>query len=213
MRLPVVLFDLDGTVIDSGPIIHASFRHATRSVLARELADEELLSVVGSAAGLEQQLARVDAARVADLLSSYREHNERLHAELQACAGIVPALETLHDEGRRLGIVTAKRRVTLDLALSVLPLAHLFEVLVGSDDTVGQKPDPEPILHALALLDANPAEAAYVGDAPFDIAAGKAARVRTIGVAWGGMYARARLEEQEPDAIVETPEELLAALA
>ena len=148
MRFPVVLFDLDGTLIDSGSMILASFRHATRTVLAREIPDEMLLAQVGGAT-LDEQMRALDPARVDDLVASYREHNGPLHDELQPCVGVVEVLERLHDEGRRLGIVTAKRQSTVGLAFRVLPLAHLFDAVVASDDVRRGKPHPDGILRAL----------------------------------------------------------------
>ena len=211
MRFPVVLFDLDGTLIDSGAMILASFRHATRTVLAREIPDEALLAHVGGST-LAEQMRAIDPARVDDLVASYRAHNEPLHDELQPCAGIVDAVERLHDEGRRLGIVTAKRQATVALAFRVLPLAHLFDAVVASDDVERGKPYPDGILRALELLDARPEEAAYVGDSPFDVEAAKRAGVHAVAVGWGGIHPRGRLEAVEPDAFVERPEELLGRL-
>jgi pyrophosphatase PpaX len=211
MRFPVVLFDLDGTLIDSGAMILASFRHATRTVLAREIPDEALLAHVGGATLHEQMLA-LDPARVDDLVASYREHNEPLHDELQPCRGVVDVLERLHEDGRRLGIVTAKHRATVGLAFRVLPLAHLFDAVVASDDVERNKPYPDGILRALELLDARPEEAAYVGDSPFDVEAARRAGVHAIAVGWGGIHPRERLEALRPDAFVETAEELLGRL-
>ena len=122
MRFPVVLFDLDGTLVDSGAMILASFRHATLTVLAREIPDEALLARVGGSS-LTEQMRAIDPARVDDLVASYRAHNEPLHDALQPCAGIVDVVERLRAEGRRLGIVTAKRQATVVLAFRVLPLA------------------------------------------------------------------------------------------
>ena len=121
-------------------------------------------------------------------------------------------LTTLKEEGRRLGIVTAKRRVTVDIAFRYLPLEAFFEIVVGSDDTERHKPDPEPLLYALEQLDADPGDAAYVGDSPFDVRAAKAGGLHAIAVTWGGIHHRERLEAEEPDAIVADTEELLAAL-
>jgi len=208
---PVVLFDLDGTVIDSGGIILASMRHATREVLGREYADEELLQTVGGP-GLEAQMRAFDPDRVDELVTVYRAHNEPLHEELVCCAGMEDVLGRLHAEGRRLGVVTAKRRETVELAFAHVPLAHLFDVIVGGDETERHKPDPEPLLLAAERLGAAPAETAYVGDSPFDVRAAKAAGMLAVAVTWGRIHDRARLEREQPDAIVDTAEELLAAV-
>ena len=211
MRFPVVLFDLDGTLIDSGAMILASLKHAARSVLGAEVPEDRLLAAVGGP-GLVEQMRALDPTRVDDLVASYREHNEPLHDELQPCRGVVGVLEQLHEEGRRLGVVTAKRQVTVGLAFRVLPLAHLFDAVVASDDVPRNKPYPDGILRALELLDAQPEEAAYVGDSPFDVEAAKRAGVHAIAVGWGGIHTRERLEAAHPDVFVETAEELLGRL-
>jgi pyrophosphatase PpaX len=211
MRYPTVLFDLDGTVIDSGSIILASMRHATREVLGREYEDGELLAAVGGP-GLEAQMHALDPERVAELVRVYREHNEPLHEELVCCAGMDDALVRLKEEGRRLGVVTAKRRVTVDLAFAQVPLRHLFDAIVGGDETEEHKPHPAPLLLGASRLGAEPADCAYVGDSPFDVRAAKRAGMGAIAVTWGGIHARDRLEAEDPDAIVDTAEELLGVL-
>jgi pyrophosphatase PpaX len=207
MRFPVVLFDLDGTVVDSGAIILASMRHAAKEVLGVEPPEEELMAAVGGP-GLEAQMRALAPDRVDELVSVYRAHNEPLHEQLVACEGIDDVLVALKDEGHRLGIVTAKWRVTVELAFAQVPLAHLFETIVGGDETDRHKPDPAPLLLAAERLEADVADCAYVGDSPFDVLAAKAARMHAIAVTWGGIHSREALEREAPDAIVDTPQEL-----
>ena len=209
MGFPVVLLDLDGTVVDSGPIILASMRHATLSVLAREIPDAELMASVGGP-GLEAQMRSFGPDQVDELVRVYREHNEPLHDQLEACAGIADVLVHLKGEGRRLGIVSAKRRSTVELAFARVPLGHLFDVIVGGDETEHQKPCPDPLLLALERLDADAGDAAYVGDSPYDMQAARAAGVYAVGVTWGGIHDAAALEGA--DVVVDTAEELLAVL-
>jgi pyrophosphatase PpaX len=211
IRFPVVLFDLDGTVVDSGGIILASMRHATREVLGRDFGDAELMQAVGGP-GLEAQMEVFAPERVDDLVRVYRAHNEPLHDELEACAGMEEVLLRLHEQGHRLGVVTAKRRSTVELAFARVPIAHLFETVVGGDETQKHKPDPEPLLLAAERMNARPDETAYVGDSPFDIRAAKAAGMHAIAVTWGRIHDRERLDREEPDAIVDTAEELLEHL-
>jgi pyrophosphatase PpaX len=211
MNFPVVLFDLDGTVIDSGAIILASMRHAAKEVLGVEPPEDELKAAVGGP-GLEAQMRALAPDRVEELVVSYRAHNEPLHDELVCCEGVDDVLVRLKDEGRRLGIVSAKRRATIELAFAKIPLAHLFDVVVGGDETTRHKPQPEPLLLAAERLGVDPADCAYVGDSPFDIRAAKAADMHAVAVSWGGIHPRERLEREEPDAIVDTAEELLNVL-
>ncbi len=211
MSRPVVLFDLDGTVVDSGAIILASMRHATREVLGKDFDDTELMQAVGGP-GLEAQFAVFAPDRVDELVRVYRAHNEPLHDELEACAGMEDVLVRLHEEGRRLGVVTAKRRATVELAFASVPLGHLFETVVGGDETEKHKPDPEPLLLAAERMGAAPADCAYVGDSPFDIRAAKAAEMFAVAVTWGRIHDRIKLEREQPDAIVDTAEELFERL-
>jgi pyrophosphatase PpaX len=211
MRYPTVLFDLDGTLIDSGEIILSSFRHATKTVLAREIPDDVLAAAVGGS-NIHEQMRAFDEERVDELVRVYREHNEPLHDDLVAFEGIERVLEQLKAEGRRLGIVTAKRRKTVDLAFAILPLERYFDTVVTSEQTRHHKPHPEPVLTALERLGTSPEKAAFVGDSPFDMGAGKAAGVFTVAVGWGKIHPVERLRETGADAVVHSPDELLDVL-
>ena len=96
----------------------------------------------------------------------------------------------LKREGRRLGVVSAKRKPTVQRVFDGAGVGVYFDVVVGSDDTERHKPHPEPVLKALELLDARPEDAAYVGDSPFDVAAARAAGVYAVAVGWGGIHRR-----------------------
>ena len=212
MRFPVCLFDLDGTLIDSGPIILASMAHAVRTVTGRELAYEELAATVGGQ-GLVSQMQELDPDHVDELIEAYRLHNEPLHDTLEAFDGMPDVLARLRSDGRRLGIVTAKRHRTVALAFERLPwLREQFEIVIGYEDTERHKPDPHPVLEALERLGVEPSQGAYVGDSPFDIQAAKAAGAFAVGVAWGGIHSGERLLEEAPDAFVRSPHELLDVL-
>ncbi len=206
MRFPVVLFDLDGTLVDSGAIILGSFHHATETVLQRRFPDEQILAQVGGT-NLAEQMQLLAPDRVDELVRVYRDHNDPQYSELACFDGIVDVLATLKREGRRLGVVSAKRKPTVQRVFDGAGIGVYFDIVVGSDDTERHKPHPEPVLKALELLDAQPHEAAYVGDSPFDVAAARAAGVYSVAVGWGGIH---RVEDA--DAFVEAPEELLGVL-
>src|SRR4051794_41936318 len=125
MRFGTVLFDLDGTVVDSGAIILASMRHATREVLGREYSDEELMQTVGGP-GLEAQMHALAPDQVQRLVGVYRAHNEPLPDELEACAGMEDGLVRLHEEGRRPGVGTPKGPPTRRVPLAHLPPGPLL---------------------------------------------------------------------------------------
>ena len=211
VRYETVLFDLDGTLIDSGAAILASFHHATQTVLGRRYEDDVIMASVGGH-GIHRQMAAFDEDRVDDLIAAYRAHNTELYREIQLFPGIEQVLAQLRDQGRNLGVVTVKSRITVDLTFELLPLAEYFEVVVNGDDVTEHKPHPEGLLLALERFEASPETAAYVGDSPFDLQAAAAAGMGAIGVTWGGIHGRERLEPEQPDALVDTPEELLGVL-
>jgi pyrophosphatase PpaX len=206
MKFPVVLFDLDGTLVDSAAVILGSFHYATETVLRRRFPDEQILAQVGGT-NLAHQMALLDPDRVEELVRVYRAHHDPQYSELASFEGVLDLLRQLKAEGRRLGIVSAKRRPTIERVFQSAGMGEYFDVVVGSDDTERHKPDPEPVLKALELLEAEPGDAAYVGDSPFDVAAARAAGVFAVAVGWGGIH---RVEDA--DAFVETPEELLGVL-
>jgi pyrophosphatase PpaX len=205
-----VLFDLDGTVIDSVALIRESHRHAVRTVLGAELPDAVLVANVGRP--LLEQMRAFSTERAQELLETYRTWN---HAKTRELLRSFPEVESLLRElrasGRQLGIITSKSRPTVDLAFAVLPIEELFDVVVTTEDTARHKPDPEPLLVALERLGRDASRACYVGDAPFDLRAARAAGVTAIGVTWG-FFSREALEAEEPDLVVDTPEELAAAV-
>ncbi len=211
MRFRVVLFDLDGTIVDSGWMILSAFRHATTTVLGREIPDDVLLASVGRG-HLEEQMSEFDVEKAEELAEAYRQHYAPLHSELRAFPGMLELLDRLHGEERKLGIVSAKRSDIVQLSFDALGFGDVIDLVVGSEEVSRGKPHPDQILLALERLGAEPDATAYVGDAPFDVAAAKAAGVHAIGVTWGGIHNRERMEAEGPDAVVDTPGELYDAL-
>lgn len=206
--LEAVLFDLDGTVVDTIPHILASFRHATADVFGRALPDAELMHHVGVPLARQMRYFTDDEAVAERLLSSYREFNHRTHDEM---ARLYPntrtALDALRSAGLPMAIVTSKSRNMALRAIELFDLSAYFPVVVSADDTTSHKPDPLPVLQGMALLGVDPAHAVYVGDSPADIESGRAAGAATVGATWG-VASRERLEAAGPDAIIDDIGEL-----
>jgi pyrophosphatase PpaX len=211
LRWPVVLFDLDGTVLDTVELIRASHAHAVREVLGIELPDEELMAGIGTP--LREQMAGFSAARADELFHAYRAWNHAHTARLiERYPGVDEVLVELEAEGARLGIVTSKMLDAVELAFRALPPPIVWDVVITTEDTPLHKPHPAPLIAALERLDGTPAEAVYIGDSPFDLQAARAAGMAGIGVGWGA-FGRAALEAEQPLTVVDTPAELLEALA
>lgn len=201
-----VIFDLDGTVVDSVELIIVSFQHAIRQVLGREVSREEAVAWVGRP--LREQMEMFSPERADELVRVYREFNHREHDRmLKLYEGITQLLEALKEAGVKIGLVTSKSRYTTEMAFTLTGINKYFDASVCADESTGNKPAPDPILSCLQQLGVPPEEAVYVGDSPADIQAARAAGVRSIGVTWG-VFAAERLQAENPDNLVHTISEL-----
>jgi pyrophosphatase PpaX len=202
------LFDFDGTLVDSVALIRASMRHTTRTVLGIEPSDEVLMAGVGRP--LVDQMRELDPDRADELVATYRAHNLAHHADLlRPYPGIDAMLAGLRGRGDPVAIVTSKMRDAVELGLRHVPLGA-FDAIVTCEDTERHKPDPAPVMRCLELLGADPAGAVYVGDAPYDVRAGRGAGVATAAAMWGTAFPPATLRAEMPDRELQTPQEALA---
>ncbi len=205
--LEAVLFDFDGTLVDTMELIYQSMRHTVREVLGREMGRKELMANVGQP--LPAQMEVFDPEKVVELLEAYRLYNEEHHeALIRGYPDVARSLARLKDAGLRLGVVTSKRRQSVEMALNSFPaLRDVTDVFVTMEDTTEHKPRPEPLLKGLEMLGGVPPErAAYVGDAPFDVAAARAAGTMSVAVSWGAFTDEA-LREAGPDYVAEDLDE------
>jgi len=205
-RWAVVLFDFDGTLVDSVALIVASFRHA----LGDEVEDAELKAWIGRPLRLLMEQRRPGAAdeSMAAYRAFYREHHDALITPIEGVPGLLADLDAA---GVRTGVVSSKRADFIELGLAALDLVGTVEILASQDDTARHKPHPDPLLLAADRLGVAPTECVYVGDALVDLRAGQAAGMSTIGVTWGAGL-RSDLVGTGPTAVVDDIAELRAIL-
>ncbi len=202
------IFDFDGTLVDSVALIRASMRHAMRTVLGSEPPDEVLMEGVGRP--LVDQMRTLAPDRADELVAVYREHNLANHGELlRPYPGVDAMLAGLRERGLAVAIVTSKMRDAVTLGLEHVPLGA-FDAIVTCEDTDRHKPDPAPVVRCLELLGADAESAVYVGDAPYDVRAGRGAGVATAAAMWGTAFPPAVLRAEGPDRELAVPEEALA---
>lgn len=199
-----VLFDLDGTLIDTYDIILASFRHTVRTVLGRELPDEVLMQKVGQPLVTQMWDFTDDAAVHDQLVEAYRAHNDVIHDERVALfPGVADALGELAAMGCPLGVVTSKRSGLARRALELTGIDGRFAFVLGPDECPAHKPDPAPVAQGCAELGLDPSRCLYVGDSPFDMQAGNGAGCTTVAARWG-MFPADVLDAERPDYALES---------
>lgn len=201
-----ILFDLDGTLIDSIPLIRESFHYAVKKVLGKDLPDDILLANVGRP--LEIQMRLINPEKADELLRVYREHNHKHHDEfIKPVEGIKELLKELKEKGIKIGVVTSKSGWLSERGIKICGFEKYIDAIIAADHVEKPKPHPEPIEKCLEILKCSKDESVYVGDSPFDIESGKKASVTTIAVPFGP-FSRERLLAEKPDFIADTVEEL-----
>jgi pyrophosphatase PpaX len=204
-----VLFDLDGTLIDSIQLILDSYRHTLAAHGIPPRPDEHWLRGLGTPLATQLEEWGHDPKTLAALITTYREYNLANHDRMVTVyPGIVDALRQIKASGRRTGLVTSKNRPGALRGLRLTGLETMLDVLVCADEVNCPKPHPEPVEKAVRLLDAGPATTVYVGDSIHDMHSGRSAGVKTAAALWGP-FGRAHLEAAEPDYWLERPEDLL----
>jgi pyrophosphatase PpaX len=210
--ISTVLFDLDGTLLDSVPLIMSGYRHVMNRHLGTVPPDDLFLRGIGTPLLVQLGEFARDEDELQAMLVDFRTYFAEHHDSLMAIfPGAVEVVREVHDRGIPLGLVTSKQRPSTTTGLEMMGVLDCFGVLVCADDVTRPKPDAEPVLQALQALDADPASAVFIGDSTHDLAAGRAAGVRTAAALWGST-ARERLAPYEPTWWLNSPMEVLGLL-
>jgi pyrophosphatase PpaX len=192
-----VLFDLDGTLIDSIALLLASMKHTFQG-RSRKPTDEEWIEGLGTP--LPKQLTpyvESDEDRER-LVNRYRTFQHENHDRLMSqYSGVIDTLALLYQRGHPLGVVTSKGNMMMERGLKFIGADDYIEVAIGYDSVHIHKPDPFPVRAALEKLEYQASEAVFVGDSPHDIRSGNDAGVITIAALWGP-FRRDQLEPYNP---------------
>ena len=205
-----VIFDVDGTLIDSIPLCVEAFRLAVEPALRRSLSDEEIVSAFGPSDEGTIRLLVPDA--VETCMEQYLYHYRRLHPVMcpKPFDGIVDILDWLKSRQIPIGLVTGKGPKSLAIALEELGLAHYFDAVETGSPLRANK--PECLINVLNEFGHAPNESVYIGDAPSDVTACKEVSIPIFSAAWATTTDLPKLESLQPNKIVHSIEELRGLL-
>lgn len=196
-----VLFDLDGTIMDTNELIIETFLHVLKDIAPLPFTREQIIPKMGTT--LEQQMREFSHRdQIDDLVLAYREYNTQRHDEMvKPFPYVVEVLSNMHAAGLQLGVVTTKIRQTTERALKLFDMYDFMDVIITVDDVTYPKPDPEPVRKAMEALGANPSTTLMVGDSPADILSGNAAGAQSCAVAWS-LKGEQLLQQYHPRHII-----------
>jgi len=205
-----VIFDLDGTLLDTFPAIIAAWNAAMREALGREYGPEEVIARFGvpDVQMLEREWTGVPYETRAAAIETYFAAYVRAHDEVRPFEGIPELLGHLRERDIPLAIMTGKGRRAAEITLQHMGWENLFVDVVTGDDVLEQKPAPEGPLKAARTLKIEPNACVYVGDSPADISAGRSAGMFTVAAGWHTYY-DAKLRASQPDVWAAHPADLL----
>ena len=205
--IDTILFDLDGTLINTIDLIVTSFLHTMETYYPGAYQKEDVISFIGPS--LAETFTNLDPNKVEEMINTYRTFNHAKHDELvEEYEGVQETLETLHEKGFKMAIVTTKGRVTAIKGLELMKLDHFFDVVISLDEVTNSKPHPEPLLMAMEALKSEPEKTLMVGDSQHDILGGKNAGTKTAGVSYS-IKGHDFLETFKPDVMLEKMSDIL----
>ncbi|WP_202079202.1 pyrophosphatase PpaX [Caldalkalibacillus salinus] len=213
-KYTTVLFDLDGTILDTNELIISSFLHTLNQYYPEKAyTRDHIIPHMGKTLvdmmTIFAEEAETDTERIQDMIQVYREHNLRVHDDMvEAFPHAYDVIQTLHDRGVKLGIVTTKQRKTAMMGLELCGLKPFMQTVITIQDVDHPKPHPEPVLKAMSELGALAPTTLMVGDSRYDIESAQRAGIDSAGVAWtlkGVDY----LQSFSPTYMLESMQDLL----
>jgi phosphatidylglycerol:prolipoprotein diacylglycerol transferase len=214
-RKPIIIFDLDGTILDTAPAIFASIKH-TFEVYAPDLqlTDEDYASFLGPTLKetFEKYCPQASEETIEEMINTYREHNLKIHKDVvRPMPNVTKLLKYLKENGYTMAIASGKVASTCRLGLEINGLSDYFEVIVGLDQVTNPKPDKETIIKAIKALNGYLTNAIYVGDSVGDIMCAKNAGVYSIGYTSNKLMLQ-NLIDAKPNALVDDMVEIIDIL-
>jgi HAD superfamily hydrolase (TIGR01509 family) len=185
MTIKIVLFDFDGTLVDTLPLSFIAFKSVFKKYDNRDVSNEELVAMFGPTEDEIIALNLNNKERVSDAVAEYYQIYQEGHdTHIPSTFEIEKLLQYIKTKHLKIGVITGKSRKAFQISVEALSLSHYFDIVITGDDVLKPKPDPEGIYTALDYLKASKEDAVFIGDSIADIKAGKSAGLRTYGVQW-----------------------------
>ncbi|MDD3290301.1 MAG: HAD-IA family hydrolase [Eubacteriales bacterium] len=212
-KYKAVLFDFDGTIMDTNDIIIQSWQHTFRAVEGAERPLSAITPSFGEPLSLTMSKLFPDRD-TEEMVNTYREYQRKVYKEkIHMFPGVAELISELKTRGYLMGIVTSRLWESTTQGLYKFDIAHLFDAVVSAEDTTVHKPDPTPCLICLEKLGMKPHEALFVGDSKFDVLCARNAGVQSVLVGWSICVTEEQKEGiYKPDHFIEKPGELLEIL-
>lgn len=210
-KYKAILFDFDGTIMDTNDIIIQSWQHTFQTIEGKNRPLEEITSSFGEPLSITMQTFFPNHD-TEEMVGTYRDYQRKVYAEkVHMFPGISDLITTLKANDYLVAIVTSRLWESTTQGLYKFDIAHLFDAVVSAEDTHVHKPDPTPCLICLEKLGVKPEEAIFVGDSKFDVLCAKNAGVKSVLVGWSICVSDEQKEGlYKPDYFIEKPEDLLA---
>lgn len=209
-KIKTIMFDFDGTVMDTNKVILQSWQHTFRTFEGRERSEEEIYSTFGEPLSITMKkvLPNIPVEKATDVYRSY--HYDKFTDLISVFPGVLELLKDLKSRNHKVGLVTSRLWSTTQIGLDKYGMQKYFDTIVTGDDCSNFKPDPEPVNVALERLKSRPEESIMIGDTIFDILSAKNAGVKSALVSWAlAVSEKEKTGENSPDYILNQPNDLL----
>lgn len=215
-KLSCVLFDLDGTLVDTAPDLISCLNRALNihgfDTVAAEIVKPFISFGATAMINASQPLCNTQLkAEILETMLSHYQNNIAEHTVF--FRGMTDTLAALEAQGLKWGVVTNKRERFTNPLMDALKLTDRAACIISGDTTANPKPHPEPMLAACKQADVNPVECVYIGDALHDITAGKNAQMKTLAAIYGYINLGDNPETWGADALIEFPEQISTWIA
>ena len=213
VKINTVLFDFDGTVMDTTGVIVDSWQHTFRTIEGKERPVQEIIATFGEPleVTMSKFFPRFDTAEAISIYRSF--HRDNFGERIKLFPGVKELLVALKEKGYKTGLVTSRLKGTTMEGLERYGIKDCFDAIVTCDDCEKHKPDPEPINITLQKLDSKPEGSIMLGDTMLDILCAKNAGVKSVLVGWAVAVSEdEKTGENAPDYVIETAEELFEIL-